>query len=92
MISKVPKGIGVHKKLYNILQKNALQAVYKSFGNPHLDHAEVIYDDQNNETFSDKFEFFQYNAAVATTNRYRTRFGDIMFWQIAQTSLYFFTS
>ena len=41
-ITKANKGIGVIKKLSNIL--DALLTIYKSFVRPHLDYSDIIYD------------------------------------------------
>ena len=67
-ISKAEKGISVIKKLYNILQRNALLTIYKSFVRPHLDYGDIVYDQPTNQSFSNKIEAVQYNAALAITN------------------------
>ena len=66
-ISKARKGIGVIKKLFKSLPRNALLSIYKSFVRPHLDHGHVVYDRPNNESFIRKLEQVQYNAALAIT-------------------------
>ena len=55
-------------KLYNILPRNALLAIYKSFVLPHLDYGDIVYDQPNNHSFSNKIEAVQYNAALTITN------------------------
>ena len=65
-ISKGNKGIGVIKKL-NTLPRKALLTLYKSFVRPHLDYGDIIYDQPNNESFCNKLETVQYNAALAIT-------------------------
>ena len=67
-ISKAEKGVSVIKKLYNILQRNALLTIYKSFVRPHLDYGDIVYDQPTNQSFSNKIEAVQYNAALAITN------------------------
>ena len=62
---KFNKGIGVIKKLQNRLPRQALLTIYKSFVRPHLDYGDIIYDQPNNESFSQKLESYQYNAALA---------------------------
>ena len=42
-------------------------SIYKSFIRPHLDYADVIYDQPHNQTFSDRIESVQYNAALSIT-------------------------
>ena len=41
--------------------------IYKSFIRPHLDYDDVVYNQPLNNTFSNKLETVQYNAAVAIT-------------------------
>ena len=50
-ITKASKGIGVIKKLSNILPRDALLIIYKSFVRPHLDYGDIIYDQPQNESF-----------------------------------------
>ena len=66
-ITKANKGIGVIKKLSNILPRDALLTIYKSFLRPHLDYGDIIYDQPQNEFFCNKLESIQYNAALAIT-------------------------
>ena len=49
-ISKASKGIGVIKKLNNVLPRNALLTIYKSFLRPHLDYEDFLYHQNNNES------------------------------------------
>ena len=68
---KVIKGIGILRKLHHFLPRHSLLTIYKSFIRSHLDYADVIYDQPNNMTFSDKLESLQYNAALAITGAIR---------------------
>ena len=63
-LKKVQKGISDIKKLYNILPRNTLLAIYKPFVRPHLDYGDIVYDHPNNQIFSNKIEAVQYNAAL----------------------------
>ena len=45
--------------------------IYKSFVRPHLVYSDIIYDQPNNESFCNKFERVQYNAAFAVTGAIR---------------------
>ena len=67
-ISKAQKGISVIKKLNNILPRNTLLTIYKSFVRPHLDYGDIAYDQPNNHSFSNKIKKVQYNPALAITN------------------------
>lgn len=46
---------------------NALPTIYNIFLKHHLDYGDVVYDQPNNEFFSGKLEYIQYNAALAIT-------------------------
>ena len=43
-ISKANKGIGILRKLDNVLPRNSLITIYKSFIRPHLDYGAIIFD------------------------------------------------
>ena len=47
--------------------RNSFITIYKSFVRLYLDYCDMIYDQPNNEIFAQKFERFQYNAALAIT-------------------------
>ena len=64
-ISDVNKGIGILRKLYNVLPRNFLITIYKSFVQPHLDYSATIFDQPENESFCKKIKLVQYNAALA---------------------------
>ena len=66
-IGKASKGIGVIKKLFKSLPRNALLTIYKSFVRPHLGYGDIVYDQPNNESFTSKLEQVQYNAALVIT-------------------------
>ena len=70
-IFKANKGIGVIKKLSNTLPRDALLTIYKSFVRPHLDYGDIIYDQPQNESFCNKLESIQYNAALAINGAIR---------------------
>ena len=66
-IGKASKGIGVIKKLFKSLPRNALLTIYKSFVRPHLDYGDIVCDRPSNVSFISKHEQVQYNAALAIT-------------------------
>ena len=53
------------------LPLSSLLTIYKSFVRPHLDYDDVINDQPNNSSLSDKIESVQYNAALAITGTIR---------------------
>ena len=66
-IAKASKGIGVIKKLNNVLPRNTLLTIYKSFLRPHLDYEDFLYHQPNNESMNSKLENVQYSATLAIT-------------------------
>ena len=66
-MSKALKGIGIIKKLSKSLPWHSLVIIYKSFVRPQLDYGDIIYDQPNNGSFTQKIERTQYNAALAIT-------------------------
>ena len=50
-IAKTNKGIGIIFKLAHILPREFLITV-KSFVRPHIDYSDIIYDQPNNDSFS----------------------------------------
>ena len=59
--------VGKIKRLCDILPRDSLVTFFKSFIRPHLDYGVVIYDQPNNDSFSDKTEQLQYKACLAIT-------------------------
>ena len=66
-ILKANKGIGIIRRLSNMLPRNSLLIIYKSFIRPHLNFCDIIYDQPNNESFCTKMECIQCNGALAIT-------------------------
>ena len=65
------KRVKFNKKLQNRLPRQVLLTIYKSLVRPHLDFGDIIYDQTNNESFCQKLESYQYNAALAITGTIR---------------------
>ena len=70
-IAKANKGIGVIKKLHNVLPCRALLTVYKCFIRPNLDYGDFIFDQPNNGSSWNKIESIKYNAALEITGTIR---------------------
>ena len=66
-MSKAYKGIAVLRKLQNIIPRNSLLTIYKSFIRPHLDYGDIIYHQPNNGSLCQKTESLQYQTALAIT-------------------------
>ena len=76
ILIKTRKIIGLIRKLKPIIPTTALLTIYKSFLRPHLDFGDVIYDCAFNESFQNKLESVQYNAALAITGAIRGSSGE----------------
>ena len=70
-ISKANKGVGLLRKMYEFVPRKTLLNVCKPYVRPHLDYADVVYDQQNNSSFADKFESLPYNSCLAITGAVR---------------------
>ena len=70
-MNKVNETIELLRKIQNILPREPLLTIYKWFVRPHLDHDDVIYDQHCNNSFHQKLESIQYNAALAITGAIR---------------------
>ena len=64
-ICKANKGIGLLKRLRHKLCRKHLITIYKSHIRPHLYYGEIIYDQSDIDSFINKVESVQYNAALA---------------------------
>ena len=95
--AKVNRRIGILKKLSGFLPRYSLITLYKSFIRPHLDYADIIYDQPNNLNGCNKIESCQYNAALAITGAIRgsskekpgTRFRVFKFSKVVKKIMYF---
>ena len=66
-LNKAYFGVGKINRLRDILPRDYLVTIYKSFIRPHLDYGDVVYDQPNNDSFCDKIEQLQYKACLAIT-------------------------
>ena len=56
------------RKLQNIIPRNSLLTIYKSFIHPHLDYTDIIYNQPNNGSFCQKIESIQHQTTLAITD------------------------
>ena len=87
LLTKVNKTIGLLRKLQNILPRGSLLTIFKSFVRPHLDYGDVIYDQSYNNTFHQKMESIQYNAALAITGAIRGSSREKLYQELGLESL-----
>ena len=86
-MNKVNKTIGLLRKLQNILPRKPLLTIYKSFVGPHLDYGDVIYDQHYNNSFHQKLESIQYNAALPITGAIRGSSEEKLYQELGLESL-----
>ena len=73
----INKTIGLLSKLQLIFPRHPLKTIYKTFVRPHLDYGDAIYDHAFNESFHQRLESVQYNAAIAITGAIRNIVGEV---------------
>ena len=61
---------------------NSLITICKSFARPHLDYGDIIYDQTFNESFLQRIESIQYNAAVAITGAIRVTSSEKLYQEL----------
>ena len=86
-INKCNKSIGIMKKLSLTLSRNSLLTIYKTFVRPILDYADVIYDKPLTESFKDKLEMVQYNAALVITGTFKGTSRDRIYRELGLESV-----
>ena len=65
VLKRISKTVGLFRKFQGILPRTSLITIYKSFVRPHLDYGGIIYNQAFNESFHQRIESIQYNAAAA---------------------------
>ena len=73
-VNKANQGIGVIRRLYHYLPRNALLQIYKSYIRPHLDYCDVIYhmptyDDFYRTYYSERSKTDPVNTNFRFTNK-----------------------
>ena len=74
-------------KLQNNLPTTLLVTIYKFFVTPHLDFEDILYDQTFNNSFHEKLELIQYNAALAITGTIRSSSGEKLYQELGFESL-----
>ena len=86
-IKKATVGINLMRKLNLLLPRSSLLTVYKCFIRPHLDYGDVIYDQPNLSSLTNKIESVQYNAALAITGAIRGTSKEKLYQELGFESL-----
>ena len=88
-LKKVYKGVGLVRNLSNKLPRQALVTIYKAFIRAHLDNGHIDYDKPDNETFINKIEKAQYDAALVITGAIRGTSREKLYAELGIESLKF---
>ena len=86
-LKKISKTVGLLRKFQGILPRTSLITIYKSFARPHLDYGDIIYDQTFNESFHQRIESIQYNAAIAITGAIRGTSSEKLYQELGLESL-----
>ena len=87
MFKKINKTIRLLHKLQNNLPRAPLITIYKSFVRPHLDYGDILYDQTFNNSFHERLESIQYNAALAITGAVRGSSREKLYQELGFESL-----
>ena len=79
--------MGYYGNYKTFLLRGPLLTICKSFIRPHLDYGDVIYDQHYNNSFHQKLESVQYNAALAITGAIRGSSKKIFYHELGSESL-----
>ena len=81
------KTIGLLRKFFNLLPRQALVTIYKAFIRPHLDYGDVLYDQAFNNSFLAEMESIQYIACLAITGAIRGTSREKIYQELGLNSL-----
>ena len=87
ILNKVNKTIGLLLKFQLMLPRHSLITIYKTFIRSHLDYGDAIYDHAFNESFHQRLESIQYNAAIAITGAIRETSSEKIFQELGLETL-----
>ena len=89
ILTKVNITIGLLRKFQQVLPTPSLITIYKVFIRPHLDYGDVIFDQAFNNSFHQRLESIQYNAALAITGAIRETSKEKLYHSIRKTLTWF---
>ena len=81
------ESIALLRKLQTILSRPTLLTIYKAFVRLHLDYGDTIYGQAYNDSFHQKLESIQYNAALAITGAIRGNYSEKLYQELGLESL-----
>ena len=86
-VKKISKTVGLLRKFQGILLRTSLITIYKLFARPHLGYGDIIYDQTFNESFHQRTESIQYNAAIAITGAIRGTSSEKLYQELPEDGL-----
>ena len=86
-LTKVNRTIGLLPKFQQLLPRTSLITIYKAFIRPHLDFGDTIIDQGFNNSFHQRLESMQYNAALAITGPVRGTSKEKLYQELCLESL-----
>ena len=87
VLKKISKTVALLRKFQGILPRTSLITIYKLFARPRLDYGDIIYDQKFNESFHQRIESIQYNAAIAITGAIRGTSSEKLYQELGLESL-----
>ena len=87
VLKKISQTVGLLQKFQGILPRTSLITICKSFARPHLDYGDILYDHKFNESFHQRIESVQYNAAIAITGAIRGTSSEKLYQELGLESL-----
>ena len=87
ILTKVNRIIGLLWKSQQVLPRTSLITIYKAFIRPHLDYVDVIFDQAFDNSFHQRLESLQYNAALAITETIRGTSRESLYQELGFESL-----
>ena len=87
ILTKVNRTIDLLRKFQQVLPRPFLITIYKAFIRPHLDYGDVIFDQAFNNSFHQRLESIQYNAALAITGAIRGTSKEKLYQELGFESL-----
>ena len=86
-LNKAYFGVGKIKILRDILSRDSLVTIHKAFIRQHLDYGAVIYDQPNNDLFTNKREQLRYKTCLTITGAIQRTLHSCLYNEIGIESL-----
>ena len=87
VLKRISKTVILLPKFQGIIPRTSLITIYKQFSRSHLDYGDIIYQQTFNESFHQRIESIQYNAAIAITDAIRGTFSKKIYQELDLESI-----